>query len=452
MVTRNRASARIVLLFALSPFPFFALTPGAYAQTYPLAESPQAGDCAQVHLEMNLSGELHFTKDGRPQTRKQTVVAMHDFAERVLVVGPGGAVQKAARVYETARAVFQVGDKRSERVLRPERALLVVQRPKDQLLTYCPKGPLTREEVELTGEQFDTLALAGLLPGKAVAIKETWNVANETAQALCQFEGITNQDLKCTLQGVEGNVVSVAVSGTATGIDLGALVKVSVEATYRFDLSAKRVVAVEWKQKDDRGQGPASPASVVATTYTVKRTPIERPDTLSDVALIAVPRDFDPPAPMVQLTYHDPKARFDLMYAREWQVVGQTAEHLVLRLLDRGEFVCQATITPWAKAAPGQHQSPEAFQKEMSEMPGWKPEDVLQTGVVSSADTPGRWVYRVSALGEMDGIRVLQNFYLVAGPNGDQVVLAFTMAQTQAEKLGTRDLALVGSIELPEKK
>jgi hypothetical protein len=63
-------------------------------------------------------------------------------------------------------------------------------------------------------------------------------------------------------------------------------------------------------------------------------------------------------------------------------------------------------------------------------------------------------VYRLSVLGKMEGIEVLQNFYLVAAPSGQQLVLAFTLTRKQAEKLGARDLSLVGSIEMPagEKK
>jgi hypothetical protein len=422
-----------------------ALAGPALAQTYPLTETPQAGECAQVHLEMNLTGELRVVKGDQPRALKLTAVAIHDFAERLLAVSPTGVPQKAARVYETARAIIQAGDGRSERGLRPECALIVAQRPKDQLLTYCPKGALTREEVELTGGHFDTLALTGLLPGKAVAVKDSWKLSTETAQALCHFEGVTTQDLKGTLDEVKDNTAVISITGSVTGIDQGALVKVSVQATGQYDLNRKRLIAVEWKQKDERGQGPVSPAAVMEATYTLKRTLIEQPEQLSDAALLAVPRDFDPPPALVQLTYHDPKSRFDLLYGREWLIVGQTDERLVMRLLDRGEFVCQVTVTPWAKAAPGEHLSAGAFQKAMNEMPGWKPAEVLQAGEVPS---PGRWVYRLSALGEMDGLKVMQNFYLVAGPGGEQVVLAFTMGQAQAEKLGTRDLALVGGLEI----
>jgi len=47
---------------------------------------------------------------------------------------------------------------------------------------------------------------------------------------------------------------------------------------------------------------------------------------------------------------------------------------------------------------------------------------------------------------------VLQNFYLIAGPGGEQVVVVFTMTPKQADKFGVRDLALVGAIEVPAAK
>jgi hypothetical protein len=43
---------------------------------------------------------------------------------------------------------------------------------------------------------------------------------------------------------------------------------------------------------------------------------------------------------------------------------------------------------------------------------------------------------------------VIQNFYLVAAPSGEQVVVAVTMTPKQADKLGARDLTLVASLVL----
>src|SRR5262249_43139239 len=110
--------------------------------------------------------------------------------------------------------------------------------------------------------------------------------------------------------------------------------------------------------------------------------------------------------------------------------------------------VAQATITPWAKTPPGKHMSGEDFAQAMAETPGWEQDQVLQAGEVPAEG--GRWVYRISALGELDGLKVMQNFYLVAGPGGEQVVVAFVMTPAQAQKLGTRDLTLVGSIDFPK--
>ncbi|MBV9123010.1 MAG: hypothetical protein JO112_06620 [Planctomycetes bacterium] len=428
------------------------LAPLGWAQTYSLAEGLKTGDCFQYQIHMNLSGDIRVQKEGKPVSLPLIATAEHAFPERILALNANALPTKTARTYEAARAVITLNGAPAERTLRAERNLMVVQRNKDQTLVYCPKGPLTREELELTSEHFDTLALTGLLPTKAVAVGDTWVVPKEIVQALCLFEALTddrntaNQNLVCKLEEVKDNVARVSLTGQATGIDLGAQAKLTINALYRFDLSSHHLTSLEWKQKDERDQGPASPATTVETSTTLSRAAVDQPNALSDIALVPVP-DGDPPATMLQLQYHDAQGRFDLIYAREWQMVAQTAEHLVLRLLDQGEFVAQVTITPYPKAQPGTHLKPEAFQEAMANTPGWEQGEVLQYGEVPSE--PGRWIYRLSALGRMDGMKLLQNFYLVAGPGGDQVVLAFTMNQTQADKLGTRDLTLVGSIDFP---
>jgi len=424
-----------------------AVVRAGWAQTYPLAETPQAGDCSRIHLEMHLSGEMNVNKEGKPVSLKLEARATHDYPERILQVSSDGLAERAARVYETAQAVITVDKEPVHRTLRAERRLLVAQRTRDRLVVFSPAGPLTREELELTGEHFDTLAVPGLLPGRAVSVGETWKVPNAIAQALCNFEGLVEQTLVCKLEEVKDQAARVAVTGKATGIDLGALAKLSVEASYYYDLTTKRLTRLEWKQKDERDQGPVSPATSVQTTVTLTRTSIDRPATLSDVALVSVPDGSEPATQLTQLEYHDAKGRFDMLYGREWQAVSQGDEHVVMRLLDRGDFVAQLTLTPWTQAEKGKHLTPDEFRQAMADTPGWDPDDELQAGEVPAEG--GRWIYRISALGELDEVKVMQNFYLVAGPEGQQVVLAFTMPPKQADRLGTRDLSIAASIDFP---
>src|SRR5713226_2476879 len=165
------------------------------AQTYSLTETAQVGDCFRLQLEMKLSGEINVNKDGKRVPLKLEAIAAHEFPERILSVGSGGLPEKSARIYEKAQAVIIVDGEKSERVLRPNRKLLVAQRSKDQPLVYSPAGPLTREELELASEHFDTLSLTGLLPQKDVEIGATWKIPDAVAQGLCSFDGLTTQDL-----------------------------------------------------------------------------------------------------------------------------------------------------------------------------------------------------------------------------------------------------------------
>jgi hypothetical protein len=422
----------------------------ATAQTVRLVEKIKAGDCFGYQLHMELAGKLKITQADMPVELPLTATAVHAFGERVLTVSEHGLPEKTARTYDKAHAAIKVQNESAERTLRPERRLQVAQRHKDQSVTFCPAGPLTREELELTGDHFDTLLLTGLLPGREVKVGDTWSVHAEAAQALCHFEGLTEYRLVCKLEAVNDNVARVSVTGPASGIDLGATVKLTVRASYHFDVKASRLTEVEWKQQDVREQGPVSPASETAVTYTLKRAAIEEPVGLSNVALVSVPDDKVPPATMTTLEHRDAKGRFELVYARDWHVVGSTPERLVLRLLDRGAFVAQVTITPWTRYPKGQHLSADQVREAMLNIPGWKPVQELQRGEVPAEG--GRWIYRVSALGELDGIEAIQNFYLVAGPEGDQVVMLFTMTPKQAERLGARDLSLVGSLDFPAVK
>jgi hypothetical protein len=423
----------------------------AAAQTAPLAENPQVNNCFALHLTLQLQGEMTVVQDDKPTKLKLSAEADHRFRERVLAPQAGtGLVAKAARYYDDARATITVDGSNSQRGLRPDRRLVVAQRPNDVLLCYSPQGSLTREELETVSEHFDTLSLAGLLPGKEVAVGNTWSLANPTVQGLCLFEGLIENNLTGKLVEVKDGAAVFSVTGMARGIELGAQAKVTVTARGRFDLKERRVVALDWKQQDARDQGPASPAVTAESTVTLERRPIPEPKELADVALVSVPQGFDVPAPLTQIAMRDAKGRFELAAGRDWQVVSQTESHLVLRLLDRGDFVAQATVSPWQRAEPGKHADVKEFRDQMLSSPGWQPEEVLQEEELPN-QPPGRFGYRLTARGDMDGIKVVQSFCLVAGPKGDQAVVAFTLKQTQVNKLGARDLILVDGLDFPAK-
>ncbi len=405
-----RLSCRLICALAVS----LGSIATARAQTILLAESPREGDCFRITAETTLTGSLKVTRDGKHASVKVTAKNDHQFLERVLVVQKG-LVRKTARHYVNAVSRATLDNAKMERTLSADRRFIVAQRTGDSLFTYSPAGPLTQVEREVTSEHFETLHLAALLPGKEVKIGDSWKLDSEITQSLCLFDGLISHSLTATLKQADSAMAIIAINGTAKGLENGAMANLTVAATVWFDRGKKRIVAVNWKQKDVRDQGPVSPAAELESTTIVKREPLEQqPNELNTTVLASVPTTNDPPATMQNLIYRDPRSRFQLLYPRDWHLVGQTDFHLIMRLLDRGDFVAQATLTCWKNAGAAKHMAPSEFEKTVAEGTGWKMEQVLER--VEIPTDGGRWVYRVAARGELDGIKVIQNFYLVAAP------------------------------------
>ncbi|MSR31265.1 MAG: hypothetical protein EXR99_07150 [Gemmataceae bacterium] len=412
-----------------------------------LGERPTVDEITRVEIHMALSGEMKFSREGKPSTLAVKAEAKHTFAEKVLALKNGLPV-KVARHYEIANANFTLDGEKSVRSLRKDRQILVAQRPENELTVYCPNGALTREELELTSEHFDTMALAGLLPGKEVKQGESWKIPNEVVQALCNFEGLAEHTLTGKVESKENGILTLVFLGIASGVEGGASVKSAIKAVGKFDESLGKITELQWGQEDEREQGPLNPASKTRLNLKLSRKKIVSSTALADAALVAVPQGFRVPNLLSYVEYRDGNGRFELTMARDWQVVAKTENHLVLRLVEKGDFIGQATISQWSKALPGKHISPTEFRAVAERTPGWLPEKVLQEGEVPGVEG-GKWIFRIAAMGLLDGVPTMQIFYLIAGPGGEQLVATFSLPPKQAEKLGTKDLSLVGSIEIP---
>jgi hypothetical protein len=419
------------------------MSPGsqAFAQPVNLAEKAASGDRAKYTVALDLKGDLIFDVEGKQASARLEARARHIFTERTLSVADGMPAA-SARLYAEAAAVASVGGEKSDRTLPADRRLVVARRNPDGLFCFAPAGPLTRDELDLVTEHFNPQCLAGLLPGKAVNVGDTWAVSPLAVHTACLFDALVKSQLVGKLTAVKDGVATFAVEGTAEGVENGARVVLTVTATGTFDATAGRVTTLTWKQKDEREQGPVSPASRVEATVTLKRDSAELPKELADEAVAKLPAG-EPPASLTALRHTDPRGQYTLVYPRDWHVTGQTDSHLVLRLMERDTFLAQATVGLWKKAEAGKHSPADEFKKAASETRGW-----MQTKVLEEGEVPvgSGWLYRLTAEGKMDSMPVVQTFYLLAGPGGDQVAVTVVMRPEQAKAVGTRDLDLVKAI------
>ena len=110
-----------------------------------LTEVVKPGDCFRYDISMKLTGEMRFRKDSGVVPVKLLASATHSYPERVLMAS-GSVVEKAARVYESAKVTIARGTDRSESTLRANRKLIVAEWQKGQRLVYSPAGALMRTE------------------------------------------------------------------------------------------------------------------------------------------------------------------------------------------------------------------------------------------------------------------------------------------------------------------
>lgn len=417
-----------------------------------LGEEVKPGDCFRYEIGLVVEGKLKVQRDGKIEDLPVRATAKHIFAERTETPDAAGGVGMAVRQYENATSASETAGEKSERSLAAERRLIVAKRNNQGSLHYSPAGPLTREELELVAEHFDTLCLPALLPGQELNPGQSWAVRAEAVQHACLFEGLIKHALVGKLVEVKDGVASFTIEGTAEGIEYGAHARLTIAAQGTFDVATKRITKLTWEQYDQRDLGPASPATEIKATVTIQRAVLpEEPKELNADARQAIPAsDATIPAAMTQLRYLDSNGRFHFRYGRDWHVVGRTRDHLVLRLLDKGDFTAQATLTTWKKSASGQHSSPDEFKRVLAQLPNWQPEKILVDAEQPHSD--GHWLYRLTAAGQQDGIAVVQSFYLLAGPTGDQVAITVVARQEKSAALGTRDLELVKSIAFGSEK
>ncbi len=414
------------------------------AQKVMLGETVKPGDCFQYELGLTLSGKMKLDREGKQQDLTVRGQAKHTFTDRIENTNSSGAAGKVYRVYEVAKSAHTVGGDGSKRELTKEHRLIGVVRNDRSTVHFSPTGPLTREELELVAQHFDSLAVTSLLPGKELSVNDTWTVSSEAVQQACLFDGLIKHDVKGTLTGVKDGVATWTLAGSAEGLDTGATARVTITATGTFDVTSARLTSLEWEQADDRDLGPASPAMEVQAKITLKRTALgKEPAELNADARTKLPGDKIPEA-LLRLQLDDANNDYVLNYSRDWTVIGRASTHTVLRLLQTGDFVGQATVTNWSRAGKGEHNKAADFVAAINKTPGWEALEVISDGEQKAA--PGTWRHCYSVKGKRDGATVVQTFYFIAGPNGQQLLVTFLSAPDKTAELAKREQEFIDGL------
>ena len=99
---------------------------------------------------------------------------------------------------------------------------------------------------------------------------------------------------------------------------------------------------------------------------------------------------------------------------------------MVLKRLDRGEMVAQCNLAVGPNAGKGRHQDLGQFRDDLRKALGDRFVQFVGQGEVDGAPAGG-FRYKVTVQGRQGDSGVLWHYYLIAGPDGDQLIATFTL-------------------------
>ncbi len=409
----------------------------------------RVGDSARVVIALQAEGTFREAvpqagaeKAEPPRPRRLKVQTRTEFAERIVGLDAEGRPARVARWVSEAAAALNGEIRTRATAIRPGVALLLAERRDESVVVFSPAGPLTRSELEVVETVGDPLALTGLLPELPVVVGDHWRVGGDAARGLSGYDALAANALDASVESLDATTVLIRLKGDIRGAALGGEGTITCDGTLRFDRVAGQIVRLDMTRHETRNAGPVEEGLDITSTLTVERKVIDAPVELADQVIAALPRDRDPQRELLILIA--PDGKYTLKHDRDWHIYWDDSRLTVLKRLDHGEVVAQCNLNAGPKVPPGKHQHPDQFRDDVRRALGARFDQFVGVGEVDG-DPAGGFRYKVAVQGRQGDVGILWDYYLIAGPDGDQLLATFTHALAQESAFGAQDVRLVAS-------
>jgi len=418
-------------------------------QTYSFQSARKPGVIDHVVVVLEVAGERKEKNEGKTQSAPITAVCNLEYDEKTLEVPTAaGGRWRSVRAYDKAAAVIKRGEEGLKPSLRTERSLLAMQIDPKAATLFSPRGPLTRDELEVTDVLGNSLLLDRLLPEKPVPIGYSWKPPEKVIAVLLGLDAVSQCDVQSTLKEATDTVARFELAGRVEGTILDAPTQVEIKGKYRVD---RRLMRIDWLGlllKKQKGIGEVEVGLNIAARVQVTITPKDACPALSAAALKGLV--LEPAADLLRLTCGPARGGWELAHDRRWHQREELSDMIVLKLLDQDDFVAQCNIAPLPQRPPDKPVSLQEFQEDTRRALGKSFREFL--AAKESTDEANRKVYRLVIRGEEKEVPIQWNYYLVADKQGRQAVFAFTMQEKLADRLNKADEQLVHAIRFVEPK
>jgi hypothetical protein len=359
---------------------------------------------------------------------------------------PGGDSVWAVRHVIDAASAINGEVRPTSASIRPEVSLVVAQRRVrgGPVVVVSPSGPLTWPELELVQGSADPLALAELLPAEPVAVGASWRVRDAAAQTLSGYDALSSNELDATLDSADAAKARIRLKGRIQGRALGGSGTVTCDGYFTFDRNAARIDHLDVNRIESRQPGPVEAGLDVKSTLIVSREPAQPTPPLSDQALAGVSLEITPERELLRMTA--PGGKATLLHDRSWHTFWENSRLTVLKRLRDGQVIAQCNLMLGPPAGKGRHQDPNQFRDDIRRALKQRFAQFLGAGEVDG-DPAGGFRYKVGVQGREGNLGIVWYYFLLAGPEGDQLLATFTLAEDHVKTFGDQDVAVIGSLK-----
>ena len=373
--------------------------------------------------------------------------------------GRNAAGQTAVRQYLAAGAALEIAGQEVRQQLPAEARQVFWTEADGRLEPWLADGFVTRQERDLLSVPFD-LWWQDVLSPPADSEAASWTLDPAGLARLLWIDTVESADVVATVDQIDANEVTVRFNGSVAGAVDGAATAIDVDGTYCWaagGAAGPGVTRLKARIRERRQAGHAGPGLDVEAVVETTCRPAGGP--VADLASSgqAGPEDDNGrdhgaekrrprrgPGRPGFLWLTDPRGRFDLVHDGRWRLIERQSGRTVLRLVDRGSLLAQATIVPLPPTADPPEL--EVFRRDIERSLEGQFNHVVSASESRRSD--GTRLLRVSSAGEADDLPFRWIHYHLSHPEGGRASVSFMVEAGLVDRFAEADRRLVDGFSL----
>lgn len=355
---------------------------------------------------------------------------------------------RAIRYYSLVDSKVSIGEGQVSPQLRKNRKLIVDQYQRQQHRIYSPQGKLTRDELDLIDVQLSPTIFYQLLPKGPVERGDQWEIQTADLSALLALDAVAQTDVQATLTRVENQQAHIECTGSVGGGVNGVLTQIDLKLTAQYELQTHSFTRVKLIMSERREIGHAKPGLDVQATIEVVTSQTESFATLTDSIISKCNRGVKSSDEMLEFV---PLANgIELELNRDWHVMLDQPELLVMRQVMRGDLIAQCSLSRLQPLSDQRRMNVELLKQQIQKSLGDQLAEFTET---RQQMLHGKYpLTYVSAIGVVGEVTFQWAYHHVTDSSGNQYVFVFTIPNDKVTQFEQQDRTIVESFTFRAEK